>query len=95
MPKEHAEHPRAVPRKPRQHGVKLKACKCNLPKREVHPLGRTLLATATKQTPQAKPIEQPKETTPKTAGEARQLAGIPSHHRRSIRNPRKDRKTHL
>ena len=84
---EHVEHLRAVLRKLRQHGVKLKPKKCSLFKREVCFLGRIVSGDGYRMDPGSdRAIEKLKETRPKSLGEVRQLAGILSYYRRYIKN---------
>ena len=84
---EHDEHLKAVLRKLREHGVKLKPRRCSLFKRDVQFLGRVVSGDGYRMDPGCgQDIEKLKEVTPNTVGEVRQLAGILSYYRRYIKN---------
>ena len=82
---EHVEHVRTVIRRLRQHGVKLKAKKCKLFKREVHCLGRVVSEQGYKMDPSnIQAVLSLKERQPRTVGEVRQLLGLLGYYRRYI-----------
>ena len=82
---EHVEHVRTVIRRLRQHGVKLKAKKCKLFKREVHCLGRIVSEQGYKMDPSnIQAVLSLREKQPRTVGEVRQLLGLLGYYRRYI-----------
>ena len=82
---EHVEHVRTVIRRLRQHGVKLKAKKCKLFKREVHCLGRVISEQGYKMDPSnIQAVLSLKERQPRTVGEVRQLLGLLGYYWRYI-----------
>ncbi len=81
---EHVEHVRTVIRWLRQHGVKLKAKKCKLFKRECS-LGRVVSEQGYKMDPSnIQAVLSLKERQPRTVGEVRQLLGLLGCYRRYI-----------
>ena len=84
---EHMEHLRTVLRRLREHGVKLKPCKCKLFQREVRFLGRIVSEEGYRMdSASVKAVTELKESQPKTVGEVRQITGILSYYRRYIPN---------
>ena len=83
----HIKHVRKVLRRLKENGIKLKAKKCDLFKKEVKYLGRIVSQEGYRADPEnIKPIVSLKERTPKTVGEVRQLMGLLGYYRRYIEN---------
>ena len=73
----HIKHVRKVLRRLKENGIKLKAKKCDLFKKEVKYLGRIVSQEGYRADPDnIKLIVSLKERTPKTVGEVRQLMGL-------------------
>ena len=84
---EHLEHVRTVLRRLRQHGIKLKARKCKLFKREVCYLGHIVSADGYRpDNSNIQAVTSFLETPPKTIGELRKVLGMLGYYRRYIRN---------
>ena len=84
---EHLEHLKLVLRRLREHGVKLKGCKCNFFKRKVKFLGTIVSEHGYQMDPDnIKAAQFLKEKKPKNVGDVRKLVGFVSHFRRYIRN---------
>ena len=84
---EHVEHIRQVLRRLREHGVKLKASKCELFKKEVKYLGRIINKDGYQMDESnLDAIQKFKTDHPKTVGELRRLMGLLGQFRRFIRD---------
>ena len=84
---EHIEHVRKVLQRLREHGVKLKAKKCKLFRREVSCLGRIISSEGHRPDPTSyQAIAALKDVHPKTVGEVRKLLGLLGYHRQYIPN---------
>lgn len=84
---EHVEHIRAVLRRLREHGVKLKPRKCRLFKREVACLGRIVSAHGHRPDPtHIEAVVALKNSQPTTVSEVRKLLGLLGYHRQYIPN---------
>ena len=71
----------------KENGIKLKAKKCDLFKKEVKYLGGIVSQEGYRADPEnIKPIVSLKERTPKTVGEVRQLMGLLGYYQRYIEN---------
>ena len=82
---EHLNHLRQVLQRLRQHGVKLKAKKCNLFKREVSFLGRIVSQEGYQMDPKAtSAVIHWKDSPPKTAGDVRKMMGLLGVYRRHV-----------
>jgi len=84
---EHVEHVRQVLQRLQEHGVKLKAQKCQLFQQEVNYLGCIVSAEGYRPDPKhTDAIRMLKEWTPKTVGEVLRLVGLLVYYRRYIEN---------
>ena len=84
---EHTENVRTVLRRLREHGIKLKAGKCKVFKKEVNYLGRIVSADGYRVDPSSvKAVLTLKETNPKTFGDVRKLLGLLGYYRKYIRD---------
>jgi len=84
---EHIENVRTVLRRLREHGIKLKARKCKMFKREVNYLGRIVSADGYRVDPSnVKAVLALKETNPKTVGDVRKLLGLLGYYRKYIQD---------
>jgi len=84
---EHIENVRTVLRRLREHGIKLKARKCKVFKKEVNYLGRIVSADGYRVDPSnVKAVLALKETNPKTVGDVRKLLGLLGYYRKYIRD---------
>ena len=84
---DHVEHVRLILRRLRARGIKLKAEKCHLFKREVVYLGRIVSEEGYRiDSENIKPILKLKDAKPRTVGEVRQLTGLLGYYRRYIAN---------
>ena len=84
---DHVEHVRLVLRRLKENGIKLKAEKCHLFKKEVVYLGRIVSEEGYRIDPEnIQPILKLKDAMPKTVGEVRQLTGLLGYYRRYIEN---------
>ena len=84
---EHIENVRTVLRRLREHGIKLKARKCKMFKREVNYLGRIVSADGCRVDPSyVKAVLALKETNPKTVGDVRKLLGLLGYYRKYIQD---------
>ena len=82
---EHIVHVRTVLQRLREHGIKLKAKKCDLFKREVRFLGRKVSGDGYQMDDSnIKAITSLLDETPKTVGDVRKVLGLLSYYRRSI-----------
>ena len=82
---EHLEHLRTTLRRLQEYGVKLKASKCDLFKREVRFLGRIVSREGHRMDPKGiKAVTDLAMKTPSNVGEVRQLTGLLSYYRRYI-----------
>ena len=83
----HLEHVRQVFQRLQEHGVKIKAQKCNLFQQEVDYLGCIVKAERYRPDPKhTDAIRMLKEWTPKAVGEARHLMGLLGYYLRYIEN---------
>ena len=79
------ENVRTVLRRLCEHGIKLKARKCNMFKKEVKYLGRIVSADGYRADPSnVKAVLALKETDPKTVGDVRKLLGLLGYYRNYI-----------
>lgn len=84
---EHVEHIRAVLRRLREHGVKLKPRKCRLFRSEIVCLGRIVSAEGHRPDPgNTQAVLALKNSTPSTVGDVRKLLGLLGYHRQYIPN---------
>ena len=84
---EHIENVRTVLRRLREHGIKLKARKCKMFKKEVNYLGRIVSADGYRVDPSnVKAVLALKETNPKTVGDVRKLLGLLGYYRKYIQD---------
>ena len=84
---EHIENVRTVLRRLREHGIKLKARKCKMFKKEVNYLGRIVSADGYKvDSSNDKAVLALKETNPKTVGDVRKLLGLLGYYRKYIQD---------
>ncbi|XP_065068251.1 uncharacterized protein LOC135693652 [Rhopilema esculentum] len=84
---EHVEHVRKVLRRLKENGIKLKAEKCDMFKKEVVYLGRIVSEDGYRIDPDStKAILKLRDYTPKTIGEVRHLTGLLGYYRRYIEN---------
>ena len=84
---DHVEHVRLILKRLKEHGIKLKAEKCHLFKREVKYLGRIVSEEGYRIDPEnIEPILKLKDAMPRTVGEVRQLTGLLGYYRRYIEN---------
>ena len=84
---EHIENVRTVLRRLREHGIKLKARKCKMFKKEVNYLGRIVSAAGYRVDPSnVKAVLALKETNPKTVGDVRKLLGLLGYYRKYIQD---------
>ena len=84
---EHVEHVRKVLRRLKENGIKLKAEKCDMFKREVVYLGRIVSEDGHRVDPEStKALLKLRGYVPKTVGEVRHLTGLLGYYRRYIEN---------
>ena len=84
---DHVEHIRAVLRRLREHGIKLKADKCQLFRNEVRYLGRIVSKDGYKMdNSNIAAMNVFKEHSPKTVGELRRILGMLGQFRRFIQD---------
>ena len=84
---EHIENVRTVLRRLREHGIKLKARKCKMFKKEVNYLGRIVSADGYRvDSSNVKAVLALKETNPKTVGDVRKLLGLLGYYRKYIQD---------
>ena len=84
---DHVEHIRQVLTRLRKHGLKLKAEKCELFRKEVKFLGRIVTSTGYRMDDKnIRAVEALREVRPTDASEVRQLLGLLGYHRRHIQN---------
>ena len=84
---EHLEHVTTVLRRLRSHGIKLKAGKCRLFKREVSYLGRIITADGYYPDPKSTTaVTQLADMEPKTIGDVRKLLGFLNYFRKFIQD---------
>ncbi len=84
---EHLQHLQQVLQRLKKHGIKLKAKKCELFKKEVSFLGRIITADGYRMDPKAtEAVTKLKGVIPKTVGEVRKIMGLLGMYRRSIEN---------
>ena len=82
---DHIQHVRTVLQRLREHGIKLKAKKCDLFKREVRFLGRKISGEGYRMDDSnIKAVTSLLDQKPKTVGDVRKLLGLLSYYRRSI-----------
>ena len=82
---DHIQHVRTVLQRLREHGIKLKAKKCDLFKREVRFLGRKISEDGYKMDDSnIKAVTSLLDQKPKTVGDVRKILGLLSYYRRSI-----------
>ena len=80
---EHVENVQTVLRRLRSHGIKLKAKKCKLFKKEVNYLGRIVSADGYRVDPSnIKAVLALKEAKPNTVGDVRKLLGLLGYYRK-------------
>ena len=85
--REHVEDVRQVLKRMQEHGIKLKAKKCNLFKPRVHYLGRVVTADSYTMDPaDVASVKALKETKPRTVGALRKLLGFISYYRQYIKD---------
>ena len=83
----HVEHVRKVLRRLKENGIKLKAEKCDMFKREVVYLGRIVSEEGYRVDPEStKALFKLRGYVPKTVGEVRHLTGLLGYYRRYIEN---------
>ena len=74
-------------RRLREHGIKLKARKCKMFKKEVNYLGRIVSADGYQvDSSNVKAVLALKETNPKTVGNVRKLLGLLGYYRKYIQD---------
>ena len=86
---EHIENVRTVLRRLREHGIKLKARKCKMFKKEVNYLGRIRIVSADGyrvDPSNVKAVLALKKTNPKTVGDVRKLLGLLGYYRNYIQD---------
>ena len=84
---EHLINLRIVPKRLREHGVKLKPRKCKLLCKEVNFLGRIVSEGGYRLDPESiKPVVNLQKVTPTTFGDVRRLVGLLGYYRRYIEN---------
>ena len=84
---EHLQHLQQVLQRLKKHGIKLKAKKCELFKKEVSFLGRLITADGYRMDPKAtEAVTKLKGVIPKTVEEVRKIMGLLGLYRRSIEN---------
>ena len=84
---EHVEHVRKILRRLKEKGIKLKAEKCDMFKREVVYLGRIVSEEGYRVDPEStKALLKLHNYVPKTVGEVRHLTGLLGYYRRYIEN---------
>lgn len=84
---EHVDHVRKVLRRMQEHGIKLKAKKCELFKPRVRYLGRIVTANGYTMDPaDVAAVAALKETKPRTVGALRKLLGFISYYRQYIKD---------
>jgi hypothetical protein len=84
---EHLHHLQQVLQRLKTHGIKLKAKKCELFKKEVSFLGRIISADGYRMDPKAtEAVTKLKGVIPQTVGEVRNIMGLLGVYRRSIEN---------
>ena len=84
---EHVEHVRLVLKRLKENGIKLKAKKCNLFKREEVYLGRIVSEEGYRiNLENIKPILKLKDMIPRTVGEVRNFTELPGYYRSYIEN---------
>ena len=84
---EHLEHTRAVLRRLRENGIKLKPGKCKLFQKEVSYLGRIVSEKGCQLDPKAiEAVLHLKKSSPETIGDVRQMLGLLNCFRRYIQD---------
>ena len=82
---EHVEHVRTVLQRLHAHGIKLKAKKCELFRKEVNYLGQIVSADGYKLDPaKTAAVTVLKDSKPRTVGDVRKLLGLVGYYRRYI-----------